>query len=94
MDTKKITTLAHQEFSNVRVLVDIEDYHVEDDPRLLIPFSYYQHFGLMNRAGEVVVEPKYDRILDSCRKADDVVRVAKHFTYGYNRATKEPSTYI
>lgn len=49
---------------------------------------------MMNRSGEVVVEPKYDRILDSCREDSDVVRVGIYYTYGFNRATKEPSTYL
>ena len=94
MEQKNIKDHANKEFSNVRVAVDYNDYDIEKDTRLLIPFSYYQHYGMMNRSGEVVVEPKYDRILDSCREDSDVVRVGIYYTYGFNRATKEPSTYL
>lgn len=94
MESKNIKELGKQEFSNVRILVDLPEYDIEKDTRLLIPFSYYQHYGLMNRNGDVVVEPKYDRILDSCYNESDVVRVAQYYTYGFNRSTKEPSTYL
>lgn len=93
METKTIEQLAYHEFSNVRILVDWNDYAIDNDTRLLIPFSYYQHYGLINQEGEVVVEPKFDRILDSCREESDVIRVGINYTYGFNRATKEPSTY-
>ena len=91
---KNINQLANTEFSNVRVAVDLSDHNIEDDSRILIPFSYFQYYGMMNKAGEVIVEPKYDRILDSCRNESDVVRVGIYYTYGFNRATKEPSTYL
>ena len=93
MEKKHIEDLAYLKFSNVRVLVDFQDYNISQDRRLLIPFSYYQRYGLINQNGEVVVEPKYDRILDSCREDSDVIRVGITYTYGFNRATKEPSTY-
>lgn len=48
----------------------------------------------MNNKGDVVVEPKFDRILDSCHNESDIVRVGIYYTYGFNRATKEPSTYF
>lgn len=94
MENKKIEDLSYLQYSNVRVLVDYNEYDIEKEKRILIPFSYYQHYGLMNREGEVVVEPKFDRILDSCYNDSDVVRVAIYYTYGFNRATKEPSTYL
>lgn len=92
-NNKKIKGLANLDYANVRVLVDINDYTIGDDPRLLIPFSYYQYYGLMNRNAEVVVDPKFDRILDSCRHESDVVRVGIHYTCGFNR-TAEPATYL
>lgn len=94
MESKNIKELGNEEFSNVRILVDLPEHDIENDARLLIPFSYYQHYGLMNRDGDVVVEPKYDRILDSCRNTSDVVRIGLYYTYGFNRKTKEPSTYF
>lgn len=90
---KNIKELATKEYSFVRVLIDNDDYRPEFDTRLLIPFSYYQHYGLMNQNGDVVVEPKYDRILDSCRNEFDVVRVGVYYTYGFNRKA-EPATYL
>lgn len=94
MDNKNITDLLKDSFSNVRILIDHKDYHIEEDTRLLIPFSYKGHLGLMNRSGDVVVEPIFSVIEDACLKENDVVRVGKYFTYGFNRATKEPSTYL
>lgn len=88
---KKIEELMNLEYANVRVLVDIDDYNISDDIRLLIPFSYYQYYGLMNQKGEVVVEPKFDRIIDSCHQKSDVIRVGIHYTYGVNRTT---ATYL
>lgn len=93
MDYNKIKGLDNIEYSNTRILVDLADYNIKEDSRLLIPFSYYQYFGLMNQQGEVVVEPKFDRILDSCRVKSDVIRVGIHYTYGFNRIS-EPATYL
>lgn len=45
MEQKNIKDHANKEFSNVRVAVDYNDYDIEKDTRLLIPFSYYQHYG-------------------------------------------------
>lgn len=87
-----IQDLSNQEFSNVRILTDFQDYDINNDTRLLIPFSYYQHFGLMNQNGEVVVEPKFDRILDSCRFTSDVIRVGVIYVYGFN-GNAEPYVY-
>lgn len=94
MESKNIKELDRQESSDIRILVDLPEYEIEKETRILIPFSYYQHYGMMNRNGEVIVEPKYDRILDSCRNSLDVVRVGVHYTYGGNCKTKEPSTYL
>lgn len=94
MESKNFDELGNQKYSNIRVLVDLPEYDIEKDTRLLIPFSYYQHYGMMNRNGEVVVEPKYDIILDTCRKVSDVVRVGVYYTYGFNRGSNEPSTYL
>lgn len=94
MEHKTIQDLNYLQYSNVRILVDYNDYNIENDNRVLIPFSFYQHYGLMNKKGEIIVEPKFDRILDSCHSESDFVRVGIYFTYGFNRATKEPSTYL
>lgn len=94
MNNNRIENLVEKEFSNVRILVDYPDYDIARDNRILIPFSYYQYYGLMNKHGEIVVEPKFDRILDSCRTESDLVRVGIHFTCGFNRVTKDPSTYL
>lgn len=93
MDNNRIESLAHHEFSNVRILVDYSEYDIKTDKRLLIPFSYYQHYGLINRIGEIVVQPKFDRILDSCFDKDDLIRVGIFYTYGFNRKD-EPATYM
>ena len=93
MDYNKIENLPYHEFANIRILVDYSDYERGVDNRILIPFSYYQHYGLMNQKGEIVLKPKYDVIQDSCRKKSDVVRVGVYYTYGFNRE-KEPKTYM
>lgn len=93
MERKCIGSLENQGISNIRVLVDISDYDIKQDTRLLIPFSYFQYYGLMNQSGEIVVEPKFDRIVDSCRKESDLIRVGIYYTYGFNRSTKDPATF-
>lgn len=92
MDYDKIKGLINSEYSNIRVLVNLADYNIQEESRLLIPFSYYQYIGLMNQKGEIVVESKFDRILDSCRKTSDVIRVGIHYTFGFNRSS-DPTTY-
>lgn len=76
MKNKKVEDLAYFKSSNVRILVDYNDYNIKDDNRLLIPFSYSQHLGLMTKVGEVVVEPEYDIISDSCYEESDLIRLA------------------
>ncbi len=93
MERKCIGSLTNKENSNIRVLVDISDYDIKQDTRLLIPFSYFQYYGLMNQSGEIVVEPKFDRIVDSCRKESDLIRVGIYYTFGFNRSTKDPATF-
>lgn len=93
MNYKKVEELPYPEFSNTQILVDYLDYDIEKDTRLLIPFSYYQRLGLMNNNGEIILEPKFDIIRDSCRRKSDVVRVGIYYTYGFNREN-EPKTYL
>lgn len=94
MAPKNIQDLNQDRFARISIPVDYIDYDRAKDPRILIPFSCYGHYGFMNRSGEVVIEPKFDVILDSCCKDSDVIRVGKYYTYGFNCKTKAPSTYL
>jgi len=92
VEKKTIQDFAQDKYANVRISVDFSEYDIEKDSRILIPFSYYQHYGLMNRNGEIVQNAQFDRILDSCRSEDDVIRVGVYYTYGFNRKSDKPWT--
>lgn len=89
-----IKDYAKNPYSFTNILVDAKTYSSKLDNRLLIPFIHFQHIGFFNKDGEVVVEPRFDRVLDDIRSEKDVVRVGIYCTYGYNRASGTPSTYM
>lgn len=72
------TTTAQGLINNRFICVPQAAYNIECDNRFLLPFTQNGRFGLINRAGKVILEAEYDIILDSAQTADDFVRVGKY----------------
>lgn len=63
------------------------DYNLQEDKRLLIPFvevrknnNYHvQKQGLLNKEGNIVVEPKYDFVVGDCFSNDDLLVLGQYY---------------
>ena len=70
-----------------RIIVDAKDYNLQNDKRLLIPFVevrrkakiYIPQKGMLNKGGEIVVEPKYDVVVGDCFAEDDLLVMGKYY---------------
>lgn len=84
----------------VKILVNVENYNSSQDDRLLIPFvvkfnkkGQANKMGLLNKNGEIVVEPEYDIISDDCFGENDLIRVGVLYPYGYSTSNGQVSSY-
>lgn len=73
--------------SNVKILVEVEQYDVQSDNRLLIPFVQHDRrqnkVGLLDHLGNIVVKAIYDHIYDSCFSESDLLRVCTRYSKNY-----------
>lgn len=65
----------------IKIVVDVKDFNPNNDARLLIPFIQNNKIGLLNKSGEIVLEPKYEAIIDDCFYENDIVRVKMFGSY-------------
>jgi len=79
----------------------VKDYNMSEEERLLVPFiAQYNNkgqsnkMGLLNRNGEVVLEPLYDTILDDCYTYNDIIRIGSLFPYGYPIKSGGVTSYV
>ena len=83
---------------NTRVIVSIDNYNLESDNRLLIPFletRYTQNkWGLFDKEGNVVVDAKYDTMLNEFYSSDDIVLVGTLYPHGYARSGGRVASYV
>ena len=71
----------------MKIIVDTKEYNLQEDKRTLIPFieecrsrNYYVNkIGLVNKAGEVIVKPKYDVIIGDCFADDDLLVMGLYY---------------
>lgn len=79
----------------VKVVVDVEHFDFENEKRLLIPFFKFgcDKIGLINRYGEIILNPELDQILDSCYNTDDLIRVGKLYSFGFARPKSKVDVY-
>lgn len=61
-------------------------YNIEADRRLLIPFLYYDKYGLINHEYQEVLPAQYDTIRGDCYKDNDLLIVGKLEAKGYARS--------
>ena len=87
--------------NGIKVIVNVKDYNPTIEERILIPFivehnskGEHNKMGLLNKEGEIVVEPFYDIILDDCYYNNDLIRVGKLFPYGYECKSNRVSSYV
>lgn len=85
----------------VKIIVNVKDYNMSEEERLLVPFiAQYNNkgqsnkMGLLNRNGEVVLEPLYDTILDDCYTYNDIIRIGSLFPYGYSTKNGSVTSYV
>lgn len=71
----------------MNIIVDSKNYNLQNDDRLLVPFveirkglDFYVHKqGLLNRDGNIVVEPKYDFVVGDCFAEDELIVLGEYF---------------
>lgn len=71
----------------MKVIVDSNHYNLKDDERLLIPFVevrkntdyYVQKQGLLNKEGNIVVDPKYDFVVGDCFCKDELLVLGQYY---------------
>lgn len=85
----------------MKIIVNVKDYNMSQEERLLVPFiarhnnkGQSNKTGLLNRNGEVVLEPLFDTILDDCYSYNDIIRVGSLFPYGYSRKSGGVTCYV
>lgn len=95
------TNLAQHQIDDIKIIINLKDYKISQEKRLLIPFIaknnrvFQQNkMGLLNRNGYMVCEPLYDIILDDCFSDEDIIRVGKLFPYGYSNSNGNVSSYV
>lgn len=75
------------------LIVPVEDYDINSDKRLLIPFIEGNKIGFVNKQSEVIVSPSYDVVLGNIYTYADYIRVAVFFSYAYERNNAAPQSY-
>ena len=71
----------------MKVIVDNKSYSLQEDQRTLIPFvetyrrrsNYVHKIGLVNKTGEIVVEPSYDVIIGDSYTDEDLLVLGKYY---------------
>lgn len=61
---EKKTILSVNQYT--KVLVPASSYKLEEDPRLLIPFTSGNKIGFVDKNGVIIVEPQYDMYYGDC----------------------------
>ena len=80
---EKKTILSVNQYT--KVLVPASSYKLEEDPRLLIPFTSGDKIGFVDKNGIIIVEPQYDMYYGDCYSKEDKIRVAVEDIYGFVR---------
>lgn len=78
---------------NARVIVPANEFDLNNDGRLLIPFIRGIKIGFINRQGKIVVEPMYDAIYGDVYNDNDFIQVGMSCSYAYERKNDRPYVY-
>lgn len=76
-----------------KFLVSASSYNMQDDDRLLIPFTSGDKIGLINKEGYIVVKPQFTMYYGDCYDESDNIRVAIDNLYGFPRSGGKVATY-
>lgn len=76
-----------------KVLVPASSYNMQDDNRLLIPFTSGDKIGFVDQEGEVVIKPQFTMYYGECYEENDNIRVTVDDLYGFARSGGKVSTY-
>lgn len=78
---------------HAKILVPASTYNIQDDNRLLIPFTSGDKIGFANKNGVVVVEPTFTMYYGECYDERDIIKVAVDNIYGFIRSGGDVATY-
>ena len=76
-----------------KVLVPASSYHMQDDNRLLVPFTSDDKIGFVDKEGAIVVKPQFTMYYGDCYDESDNIRVAIDDLYGFPRSGGRVATY-
>lgn len=76
-----------------KFLVPASSYNMQDDNRLLIPFTSGDKIGFVDKEGAIVVKPQFTMYYNDCYDESDYIRVAVDDLYGFPRCGGRVATY-
>ena len=69
-----------------KILVPASSYNMQDDNRLLIPFTSGENIGFVDKEGVIVVKPQFTMYYGDCYDESDYIRVTVDYLYGFPRS--------
>lgn len=78
---------------HTKILVPASSYNMQDDNRLLIPFTSGDKIGFVDKEGVIVVNPQYTMYYGDCYDESDNIKVAIDHLYGFLRSGARVATY-
>lgn len=76
-----------------KFLVPASSYNMQDDNRLLIPFTSGDKIGFVDKEGAIVVKPQFTMYYGDCYDESDNIRVTVDDLYGFARSGGKVATY-
>lgn len=76
-----------------KVLVPASSYNMQDDKRLLIPFTSGDKIGFIDKEGAIVLKPQFTMYYGDCYDESDNIRVSVDCLYGFIRSGGRVATY-
>ena len=75
------------------ILVPASSYNMQDDNRLLIPFTSGENIGFVDKEGVIVVKPQFTMYYGDCYDESDYIRVTVDNLYGFPRSGGRVASY-
>ena len=76
-----------------KILVPASSYNMQDDNRLLIPFTSGENIGFVDKEGVIVVKPQFTMYYGDCYDESDYIRVTVDYLYGFPRSGGRVASY-
>ena len=76
-----------------KFLVPASSYNMQDDHRLLIPFTSGDKIGFVDKEGAIVVKPQFTMYYGDCYDESDNIRGTVDDLYGFARSGGKVATY-